>query len=483
MLFLNTWLLVGLLGISIPVIIHLLNRRHAKIVDWGAMRFLLDSLISRRRRVLLEEMLLLAARCLLMALIALALARPFISANSSVPWVVVLPAALTAVVLFGVSFALWRYPVWRLRVIFVVVVLVALCGAAILAERRLNLKRFGGGGSRDVALVLDGSSSMTMTIDGESNFARAVKEAATYIESAPRGFSFSLIIGGSVPNVLAPAPTPDRKRLNDLLLEAQPVQGTMQALDTLAVAATTLARGDNPGKQVVMIGDGQSVGWRTGQTDLWAHLQEAFTRLPAPPLVIWRRLPMPQTIRNATLSSISLSRQVIGTDREVRIDVTISNTGGEAITPQEVRLKIGEKTLSDRSLSQLPPGVSATVSFRHRFERVGTEVINAQIVANDEMPGDDEALRVVHVMDSLKVLVVDSAASRHYLDRAGAFVSLALMPDMQELNLPETRKGDFLVEPELLSLSELTARGGAGDAGVVVLVDVPELPVGVAASL
>mgnify|MGYP002637129590 CR=1 FL=1 len=125
MLFLNTWLLLGVLGVSIPVIIHLINRRHAKVVQWGAMRFLLDSLISRRRRVLLEEMLLLATRCLLVALVALALARPFISASSRVPWVVVLPAALLAVVLFGVSFALWRYPVWRWRVLAVVVLLVA----------------------------------------------------------------------------------------------------------------------------------------------------------------------------------------------------------------------------------------------------------------------------------------------------------------------------------------------------------------------
>ena len=482
MLFLNTWLLVGLLGVSIPVLIHLLNRRHAKIVDWGAMLFLLESLISRRRRVLLEEILLLAARCLLVALLALALSRPFISASSQVPWVVVLPAALLAVVLFGVSFALWRYPVWRRRVIFVVVVLVVLCVVAVVAERRLNLKRFGGAGARDVALVLDGSSSMTMTIDGESNFSRAVKEALTYIESAPRGFSFSLIVGGSVPNVLVPTPTPDRKQLQDLLREAQPVQGTMQAPDTLATAAMTLAQGGNPSKQIVMIGDGQSVGWQTNESGLWSHLEEAFGRFPAVPQVIWRRLPMPQTIRNVTLSAVALSRQVVGTDREVRIDVTVANTGGEAITAQEVRLVIGEKTLTDRSLDQLQPGASVTVSFHHRFERVGASVIKAAVVANDEMSGDDEAVHVVHVVDHLKVLVVDEATTTRFLDRPGAFVTLALMPDRRQLKAVASGTAgtthDFLVQPELLSLFELTERSESGkmDAGVVVLVDVSQLP-------
>jgi hypothetical protein len=471
---------MGLLGISIPVIIHLLNRRHAKHVEWGAMRFLLDSLISRRRRVLLEEMLLLAARCLLVALAAIALARPFISASSQVPWVVVLPAALLAVGLFGVSFALTRYPVWRRRVIAVLVLLVALVVGAVVAEKKLNLKRFGAGGARDVALVIDGSSSMTMTIDGESNFSRAVKEALSMIDSAPRGFSFSVIIGGSVPNVLAPAPTPDRKQLQDLLREAQPVQGTMQALDTLGVAATTLARGDNPGKQIVMIGDGQSIGWRTDKPELWTHLQDAFTRFPAVPQVIWRRLSMPQTIRNVTLSSVKLSREVVGTDREVRIDVTVANTGGEAVTAQEVRLTIGDKVLSDRSLDQLQPGVSATVSFRHRFEHVGSEVIRARVEANDEMSGDDEAVHVVNVMDTLKVLVVDSATTTRLLDRPGAFVTLALMPDMQRLKSGTSSKPEnsFLVKPELMSLFELTEQSKSGviDASVVVLVDVAQLP-------
>ena len=135
MLFLNTWLLLGLAGIAIPVIIHLINRRQAKVIDWGAMRFLLDSLVSRRRRVLLEEILLLAARCLLVGLLALALARPFIPAGSTVPWQVVLPAGLLAVVLFGVNFALWRYPAWRRRTILAALACAAIAGGAVALER------------------------------------------------------------------------------------------------------------------------------------------------------------------------------------------------------------------------------------------------------------------------------------------------------------------------------------------------------------
>ncbi len=36
----NPLMLLGLLGVAIPIIIHLLNRRRAVTVDWGAMQFL-----------------------------------------------------------------------------------------------------------------------------------------------------------------------------------------------------------------------------------------------------------------------------------------------------------------------------------------------------------------------------------------------------------------------------------------------------------
>ena len=103
MLFLHPFLLLGLAGIAIPVLIHLFNRRNAREVQWGAMRFLLDSLMSRRRSLLMEEMLLLAARCLLAGCAVLAMARPFVPAGSSFPWWLVLPLGMLGMVFFGMS--------------------------------------------------------------------------------------------------------------------------------------------------------------------------------------------------------------------------------------------------------------------------------------------------------------------------------------------------------------------------------------------
>ena len=94
MTFIHYSMLFGLLATLVPIILHILNRRHAKDVEWGAMQFLLGSLVNRRRRILLEEMMLLAMRCLLMALIVLAIAQPIVPANSRIPWILVLPLIL-----------------------------------------------------------------------------------------------------------------------------------------------------------------------------------------------------------------------------------------------------------------------------------------------------------------------------------------------------------------------------------------------------
>src|SRR6476646_9860347 len=61
---------------SIPIIIHILNRRRFKTVRWAAMEYLLQAMRKNRRRLKFEQWLLLAIRCLLIFLMGLALARP-----------------------------------------------------------------------------------------------------------------------------------------------------------------------------------------------------------------------------------------------------------------------------------------------------------------------------------------------------------------------------------------------------------------------
>ena len=75
-MFLNPWLLMGMTAVGVPVLIHLLNRRKYERVVWAAMRFVREALQKNQRRMRIEDLILLLLRCLIILLLALALARP-----------------------------------------------------------------------------------------------------------------------------------------------------------------------------------------------------------------------------------------------------------------------------------------------------------------------------------------------------------------------------------------------------------------------
>jgi hypothetical protein len=75
-LFLHPWYMAaGGLLVSAPILIHLINRMRFKRVRWAAMEFLLKSQKRNRRRLIIEQLILLALRCLLVALAGFLVAR------------------------------------------------------------------------------------------------------------------------------------------------------------------------------------------------------------------------------------------------------------------------------------------------------------------------------------------------------------------------------------------------------------------------
>src|SRR5262249_45026113 len=65
-LFAHPWYMAfGGLLISVPIIIHLINRMRFKIIRWAAMEFLLKSQKRNQRRMIIEQLILLLLRILL----------------------------------------------------------------------------------------------------------------------------------------------------------------------------------------------------------------------------------------------------------------------------------------------------------------------------------------------------------------------------------------------------------------------------------
>ena len=77
-------LLWGTALLLVPLIIHLLNRRRYLRIPWAAMAFLLAAHKRTRRRLRMENLLLLLARCAAVAILALAVARPYLAAETPV---------------------------------------------------------------------------------------------------------------------------------------------------------------------------------------------------------------------------------------------------------------------------------------------------------------------------------------------------------------------------------------------------------------
>lgn len=499
MLFLNTALLLGALGISIPIIIHLLNRRSTRVVDWGAMTFLLDSLAIRNRRIQLEEALLMATRCLLVGLLALALARPFIPPGSTIPWLLVLPLLLLGIVGLGVAVVLHDEPKWRRWIAGVSLILLLGCVALILFEKYLNLSRFTPGARQDIALIIDGSTSMTVNIDGTTNFERAVEDARTLVKRAPRGHAFSLILGGPSPSGKILDPTTDRAELEAALDDLAPLDGAMTTYQALTLASLSLSRGDNPAKQIVILTDEQNVGWEIGKSGRWSFLRDAFKNLPSEPQIMIRKMPLPDYIRNVAVTNISLSRDIVGVDRPVEITVMAENTGNEAVTPGALVLTLDDgREYRDESLGQLKPGERQSAKFLHQFSDPGAHSLTFTLEVEDDITSDNTGYYAANVAEVLKVLIVDGRPSGRAFDRASTFAAIAMAPSALTLDpnleansasVTDEESDDFnmdydptldpirfLVEPTVVDAPGIASIPDFDEFDAIVLSDVPRLP-------
>ncbi len=65
----------GVAFVALPIVLHFLRRRRPPVL-WGAMRFLQEAYRRKRRRMTLEQLVLLVCRCALVLLVALLIGRP-----------------------------------------------------------------------------------------------------------------------------------------------------------------------------------------------------------------------------------------------------------------------------------------------------------------------------------------------------------------------------------------------------------------------
>lgn len=353
-------LFAGLACIAIPIVIHLLMRRRRKPVPWAAMRFLLEAYQKQRRRLTLEQLLLLALRCLLIALVGGALARPMLGA------------------------------------------------AGMLT----------GPGPRTVYLVIDNSlASSVSDADGKMALAeqRAWAEKLLDQLDPARGDRAGLVLVGSpAESIVAPA-SPDIGGVRAALEAVKPTDGPADWTGAVAELRTALesTRPDEPAPSIVLVSD-----LRTGSVDLRRPPTKLETGTGASILV---RRPAEKAVDNITVLDVEPLRGVLlksadiagGAGEPARVTLRRSGPGVSRAGVTEVRVSVETPGAAPAksgtavvrwASGQEEANVSATVP-ADLGSQVGSRVLTARIDA-DAIAADNVRRRPVRVSEAVEVGVI-----------------------------------------------------------------------------
>ena len=305
--FLSPLFLIGLLAAGIPLIIHLSRSKRTKKMRFSTTRFFTDQFLRSYRMSRLKELLLLACRMALCALLAMAFARPLLMPRSS--------------------------------------------------------RSFLGGGSRAVALVLDDSASMAYTEDGQTLLDRARQAARTVLDSLVAQDTVSIVLAGrraGGPVTLSES-TASRDEMRRQLDSARPAPLGTDLSAAIARAAELLRERDAANKQIYVLSDLQDSGWEdatgeSGQVD--ADIAHIIVRI------------QPKQVTNVAITAVqcAAARPVVGMPFAIRPHVI---SRGDVSRPATIRLYIDGDKVGERKLPGVQDGRWAAPTFYHSFNGGG----------------------------------------------------------------------------------------------------------------
>ena len=358
---LNPWMLAGLAGVALPVIAHLLSKKKYDIVSWGAMQFLKLGQ-ETRRRVWLEDLWLLLLRMALVAWLAIALARPWVSAK------------------------------W--------------------------LGDIGPQPNRDVVIILDGSYSTAWEATSVTPQELSVRWVDKFLSQLRPGDTVTLLEAREQVRSLIDPPTRDVNRVREVLKRLPPPTGTANFPEALAHAVKLLSRTNHLRREVILLTDGQSQGWFPEDSNLWLRLDDLKKQSSVTPH-LWvvnvlaagagddQELPSPAERLNFHVERLQPSRELSVPSFPVRFQSRVRFSGGSTSVTRQVHFEVDGQRLAERTVSvTLAPGGEANVEFEHRFEAIGSHLVRVALDA-DDLPTDNTSEAVIVVTEALPVLLVD----------------------------------------------------------------------------
>ncbi len=365
MTFLNPAMLFGLLAVSLPVAIHLLSKPRLKRIRWAATKFLLASVQKNRRRVQMEDLLLLLLRALLVALLALIFARP-----------------------------------------------------ALLTDAGPQL----GGLAAPAVIILDNSMSMGQSNGVQTRFDQAKGMADDLISKLAPGSSSALYLVSDHVKAAIPKPTEDLAVLRRSIDQAPLTDGGSDLYPGIKMAVDLLKSLPGTHREIFVLTDSQQAAWR--ELGKIRDIQEQNKK----DLAMHFLIVGDHGEDNLAVSALQIAGTVAAVNQPLRCAVTVSNWGRSAVQSIPVKLAAdGAPPEDEGMIDRIEPGASKIITLVARFRDPGYHSLTASI-PGDRLPADNQRSTALLVLDQISTLVVEGATRPDFAARDGFFLGHALVP-------------------------------------------------------
>lgn len=359
-------MLLGLAGVAVPLVLHLLARARYRSVDWGAMMFLTGSQAHRRQSSRLKQWLLLGLRMAILAMLALALARPVVSGS---------------------------------------------------------LRHLAPGGHVDTVVILDTSGSTAVEENSSLRFDLIRRAAISIISQLQRGDRVSLVAAGSwqTPEKLAG----DLEQVAQTAATLSPSDGIADLASALNQAALLLEEGKSLNREIYIVCDRQAINWAQIDPHFAAGWRKRWSGTsPAPRIVV---IPVGGEERgNLSVESFTAQNLPAIARQPVELEIRLKNNTRDALADVPLRITEGNKELFSSTLT-LAAQARTTVRTTVTFDSPGCHVLKAQ-TKSAVMPADASRELSVLIVPPLPVLVISGDEREGFFRKESDFLRLALMP-------------------------------------------------------
>lgn len=413
MQFASPALLFGLALCTLPILIHLLMRRHYRREPWAAMRFLRAALARRSQQLRLESLLLLLLRTLVLGLLVLAAAEPLFFRGSDA--------------------SLSRAPIHRI-------------------------------------LVLDASASMGRITDRERAYDIARKQLDRLLDESAPGDAFHLVrISEAPPRALIRRATYDPEDVRAELSSWGLTEERGDVAAALQTALELLRQTPEPmQKELIIVSDLQQSNWLPENPATRARIRGLLTL--AAQLANLRFVDVgDRGGTNLGITSLEASRPVVARGQPVQFRATIRNFSDGPVATRLEWYEGGQ--LADVAAVEVAAASDVTVERIVTAAGSGGVAVEARLAVDDALPADNRRFAAVRVRDALRVLLVDGRPSLRPMQGAADYLRMALAP-VTSTQVAATNRLPILTD--LIPESEL-ATASLEDVDCLWLCDVPNL--------